>query len=114
MLDEYFKNLNRSAVVIKPQQPFINWLKSLDPEIEEDEEMMEGEIYLLPDYETKEEMENWLKKNFNALFSEQLNNWFVDETMWPQNRTFKMFTEWFSYSFHTMIFDTQKGLIEKI
>jgi hypothetical protein len=38
-------------------------------------------------------MESWLKKNFDELFTEQLNNWYVDETMWPQNRTFSMFNE---------------------
>lgn len=114
MLDEYFKNIKRSAMVIIPKQPFIDWLKNHDPEMEEYKEITEGEIYLLPDYEAKEEIEKWLRKNFNELFSEQLNNWYVDETMWPQKRTFKMFNEWFSYSLHTMIFDTQKGFIEKI
>lgn len=76
-------------------------------------EMHEGDIYLLPDFETTQQMESWLKKNFDELFSEQLHNWYTDESMWPQNRTFKMFGEWFSYSLYTMIFDTQKGFIEK-
>ena len=114
MLDDYFKNLKRSAIVLTPQQPFFEWLLLHDPETVIDDEMREGEIYLLPDYETKTAMENWLKKNFDELFEEQLHNWYVDETMWPQNRTFRMFNEWFSHSLHTMIFDTQKGFIEKI
>ncbi len=114
MLDEDFKNIKRSALVIKAQQPFIDWLLFHDPQMKVDGDMFEGEVYLLPDYETKEQMVNWLKKNFNVLFAEQLNNWYIDETMWPQNRTFKMFNEWFSYSVYTMVFDTQKGFIEKI
>ena len=114
MLDDYFKNIKRSAIVLTPQQPFFDWLLLHDRATVIDDEMKEGEIYLLPDYETKTAIENWLKKNFNELFEEQLHHWYIDETMWPQKRTFNMFKEWFSYSLHTMGFDTQKGFIEKI
>ena len=114
MLDDDFKNLKRSAVVIKPKQPFIDWLLSHDPGMKITEDLSETVIYLLPDYETIQQMENWLKKNYDELFSELLFQWYIDENMWPQKRNFKMFTEWFGYSLHTMIFDTQKGFIEKI
>jgi hypothetical protein len=113
MLDDEFKNLKRSAIVLIPSQPFFNWLQQHDPAMIIPEEIKEGDIYLLPDYETKEEIEKWLKKNFKELFEEQLFNWYTDETMWPQKRTFKLFGEWFNYSLHTMLFDTQKGMIEK-
>ncbi len=114
MLDDDFKNLKRSAIVVKPRQPFIDWLLSHDPVMIITEEVREATIYLLPDYETIQEIEKWLKKNFNELFSEQLFQWYVDESMWPQKRTYKVFGEWFEYSLHTMIFDTQKGFIEKL
>jgi hypothetical protein len=114
MLDEDFKNLRRSAIVIKPAQPFLDWLQKHDPEMIIYDDMQQGDIYLLPDLETIEQIEKWLKKNFDELFAEQLFNWYVDETMWPENRTFKMFKEWFQYSLHTMVFDTQQGMIEKI
>lgn len=113
MLDDDFKNLKRSAIVIKPRQPFFDWLLSHDPGMSITEEIGEATVYLLPDYETVQEIEKWLKKNFDELFTEQLFQWYTDEGMWPQNRTYKMLGEWFEYSFHTMIFDTQKGFIEK-
>ncbi|MBY0481019.1 MAG: hypothetical protein K2Q21_06675 [Chitinophagaceae bacterium] len=59
-------------------------------------------------------MQNWLKKNFDELFSDQLNKWYIDETLWVKNRTFKMFNEWFDYSMHTMIWDTLETPIKKI
>jgi hypothetical protein len=114
MFDDEFKNLKRSAMVIIPRQPFIDWLRSHDPHMQVYDGMLEGEVYLLPDYETKKAIEKWLKRNFDTLFTEQLNNWYLDEDMWPQSRSYKMFGEWFSYSLYTMIFDTQKGFIEKI
>lgn len=114
MLDDDFKNLKRSAIVIKPRQPFIDWLLHHDPAMIITEEISEAAIYLVPDFETLQEIETWLKKNFAELFEEQLFQWYIDESMWPPDRTYKMFGEWFEYSLHTMIFDTQKGFIDKI
>ncbi|HWR32114.1 MAG TPA: hypothetical protein VN451_01200 [Chitinophagaceae bacterium] len=114
MLDDDFKNLKRSAIVMKPRQPFFNWLLSHDRDMAITQEIREATIYLLPDFETVGEIENWLRKNFDELFSEHLFQWYIDESFWPQVRTFTMFGEWFEYSLHTMIFDTQKGVIEKI
>lgn len=114
MLDDDFKNLKRSAIVIKPRQPFFDWLLSHDPGMIITEEIGEATVYLLPDYETIAEAETWVKKNFDTLFTELLFQWYMDEGMWPPSRTHKMFGEWFEYSLHTMLFDTQKGFIEKI
>ena len=52
------------------------------------EEIGEATVYLLPDFETIQEIETWLKKNFVELFAEQLFQWYIDESMWPQNRTY--------------------------
>jgi hypothetical protein len=112
-LEQYFENVRRSAVIVKKQQPFIDWLLHYDKETIIDEMVLEGDVYLLPDFETTDEMEKWMKKNFDSLFSDQLNGWYTDKAMWPQNRTLEMFKEWFSYNFYTMIWDTQEGFIEK-
>ena len=112
-LEQYFGNVHRSAVVITKQKPFLDWLLYHDPEMIIDEMITEGEVYLLPDFETSEKMEKWMKKHFDRLFSDQLNGWYTDTAMWPQNRTFKMFSEWFSFSLCTMVWDTLEGLIEK-
>lgn len=112
-LEQYFDNVRRSAVVIKKQQPFLDWLLFHDPEMSIDEMIVEGDVYLLPDFETTGEMEKWMKKHFDRLFADQLNGWYTDPAMWPQNRTFKMFKEWFSYSLYTMVWDTLEGPVEK-
>ena len=107
MLDDDFKNLKRSAIALTRKQPFLEWLLAHDADTIIDNEIRAGTIYLLPDYETKQQMEGWLRKNFNELFEEELFGWYTDETMWPQHLTFKMFGEWFSYSLYPMVFDTQ-------
>lgn len=112
-LEEFFDNVHRSAVVIKKQKPFLDWLSYHDGEMIMDEMVMEGDVYLLPDFETTEEMEKWMKKHFDRLFTDQLNGWYTDPAMWPQDRTFDLFKEWFSYSLHTMVWDTQESSIGK-
>lgn len=110
----YFDNVRRSALVIKPKKVFFDWLRSLEKDFEPHELLIEGDVYLLPDYEEIKQMENWLKKHFDDIFSDQLNNWYTDERLWPQNRTFAMFKDWFDYSMYTMIWDTQDKFIEKV
>ncbi len=111
---QYFDNVKRSAMMIKIKKPFIDWLKSIDPIDENDQMLKEGDIYLLPDYEEKKQMEDWLEENFDDIFSDQLNNWIMDEELWPQLRSFKMFKDWFEYSLHTMVWDTEEDEIEKV
>ena len=113
-LGEYFQNVRRTALLVKPKQPFFDWLIKIDPEDEIlPEESIEGDLYLLPDFEDRKQMERWLKINFDDFFAEQLYGWYTDETYWVQDRTYKMFTEWFEISFCTMVWDSVEGQIEK-
>src|SRR5688572_3091269 len=113
-LDDTFSNVRRTALILTPKKPFCDWVKSMYPEDDDSDAFDEHDVYLLPDYETQEEMERWLKRNFDWLFCEQLNNWYTDENGWPSKRTFKIFKEWFDYSLHTMVWDSVAGPIGKI
>lgn len=113
-LADEFQNLTRTALLVRPRQPFVDWANSLGSIRLTIDQVQEGEIYLLPDYETVEEMEKWLRKNFDEIFCEQLFNWHMDESAWVKNRTFQLFGQWFQYSLHTMIWDTVPGAIKKI
>lgn len=109
----FYENVRRSALVIKPKCSLNDWLKSIDPNDEADYSWEAGDVYPLPDFEEVKQMDNWLKKHFDEIFTDQLNNWFVDEQLWPKNRTYKMFKAWFGYSMHTMIWDTVESPIHK-
>ncbi|MBF8277379.1 MAG: hypothetical protein HW390_2452 [Candidatus Brocadiaceae bacterium] len=113
LIPQYFENIRRTALVLKPKQPFHDWLLSVEPGNDFSDALQEGDVYLLPDYEKISQMQNWLKRNFDSIFTDQLNNWYTDEDLWPQNRTMAMFKEWFEYSLLTTILDTQEGGIEK-
>jgi hypothetical protein len=110
----YFDSVKRTALVVKCKKPFYDWLEYLDPADKIFSDESDSHVYLLPDFDDSIQGEKWLKKNFDDIFSDQLNNWYIDETLWPQKRTFKIFKDWFEYSLHIMVSDTLDGPIEKI
>ena len=109
---EKFGFVNRTALAIKPKTPFNDWLQSIEANDYADD-LRDNDVYLLPDYDDIKQMEAWLKKNFDLIFSEQLNQWYVDDSLWPQKRTFKMFNEWFDYWLCTMVSDTQQNQLSR-
>jgi len=108
-------SINRFAVLLEPGEPYLTWAKVYpdpDPELTMEKLRLEGgSIYLIPD--TCDNPENWLKRNFKALFEEELNAWCSAEHLWPARRTYKSFRSFFNISFHSMLFDTLKSPIEK-
>ena len=110
---EPLENVERTALVLIKKQPFMDWLATHGVKEDISLILQDPDIYLLPDFETPSEMESWLKKNYDQLFCDQMFQWFIDESYWVPNRSFALFKEWFSYSLHTMVWDTETQPIEK-
>jgi len=112
-LPVFFDLTDRAALILKPKKPFLDWLikydlQDKDVDLEEDQD-----VYLIPEFLDNNEFEEWLKENYDAFFCDQMNGWYSDETMWVQNRSFKLFKEWFDYKMHSMVWDTLEDPIEK-
>lgn len=103
--DNFQENfINRSAIIIKPLQPFLDWCANLYPD--EIEEMKTTNTYLIS--EGIEDVDVWLKKKFDKIFSFELEFWHLNKKEWPQKRNYKMFQEWFQVDVSTMIYDFEK------
>ncbi len=76
-------------------------------------ETMENNIYLVEEKENNEEIAEWLKKNFDYVFKKELESRNADEKLWPKKRTYEMFNEWFSVSYHSMIYDLENYPVDK-
>jgi len=109
----FFENVNRTALVIKPNKPYFDWLNSIENLPDDPDIYSDTDIYLLPDFDDLDQMQKWIKKNFDIIFCDQMNHWYTDESLWIQNRTFKLFTQWFDYSLHTMVWDTLDKPVSK-
>ena len=100
--------INRSAVVVRPAQPFLDWLHRVDTssaDLTLDDLRLDPSIYLLSEWESDEDALEKLAEVSAAIFAEQLNGWYRVASVWPQNRDVNTFLRWFDCSFHSMVFD---------
>ncbi len=110
---EHFSTINRIAILVYPKKPFIDWLKYVDPEVPLCDRVHDSKtVYLLPE-EVSEDWEKYLKKICTKIFENQLLAWFTDPSIWPQDRSWKVFKKWFAVEMQSIIFDTVDDEIEK-
>jgi len=108
----FYDSINRNAIVVKPKRPLFDWVNSVYPGSPTEAEH-EGTVYLVKEKDSNEAIQKWLKKNFDTIFQNELNDWHTDEKNWPQKRTYKQFTEWFDVEIHSMILDLEETPITK-
>src|ERR1035438_5602040 len=63
--------LNRSAIVVKPRQPFLDWLHTADPtshRLTLGDLTLEPTIYLIPECDTEEDVREVLREVCEEIF----------------------------------------------
>lgn len=105
--------INRSAIVLKARQPFVDWYIKLNPQggLDFEEEIKETNIYLIDD--KIDDIEKWLRKKFDKFFMMELSEWCTDKKKWPQKRNYKMFKLWFRVETSEFIYDLEKKPVLK-
>jgi len=107
------ETLNRSAVIVKPRLPYLEWARRDDEEglAESVFETLHSEptVYLLPEYEDSSSQHEVLEAFWRDLFEAMLEGWVTDESHWPRNRTFEMFREWFEVQMSSIVEDLYLG-----
>lgn len=105
--------VNRAALILKYKEPAVRWINEVDPSpdsphISIDEANEERTVYLISDddADTSDDVKRWVRRNFRELFETELEDWYEAPHLWPENRTFKMFNEWFEIECHTVLIDT--------
>src|SRR5690554_6083515 len=108
--DDFEENyINRSAIILKPLQPFIDWCTNFYHDV--NYELDYSNTYLIS--EEIDDKEAWLKKKYDKLFKLELEAWQTNKKEWPQKRNYKMFKEWFRVDISIMIYDIVKEPIFK-
>jgi hypothetical protein len=108
--------IDRSVAVIKPKQPFVDWVNSLGDEEEQysiSDFSTDCSVILLPVVDSDEHAEAFIKNMFQDIFELELSSWMADDETWPEKINYKMFLEWFDVEYHSMVFDSLKDDIEK-
>ncbi len=111
MRDEYldmWPHLNRTAVVIRPKRALYDWLNNADPKnaVDPDKDRDDsGTVYLLQAVDMIDEWEGELKRVYKKIFEAELWSWMRDDAMWPKDRSWEKFCEFFEYEFNSTIAD---------
>jgi hypothetical protein len=105
--------LNRTLLVVKLRQPFIDWVNAADPRpqgsrVTLDDANADATGFLIHE-DACEELEDWLQQCYLLLFEGILGEWYVDPKLWPQDRTLELFKTWCEVELHSMIFDLIDG-----
>lgn len=104
--------IDRTAILVKPLQPFLDWYLNLYPDdMQEFEGVKMFRTYLIDD---SKDPEAWLKAKFDKIFKEELDAVHYNKKQWPQKRSFKMFKEWFEYHIVLDVYDFEKKPVSKL
>lgn len=107
--------VNRTAIILIPKQPYADWANSLDvdgPRFELSDGDDELTVFLGPEVDTVQEVHAFVDKHFDYFFESWLQDWSLDVAQWPTRRTRRMFHEWFDVRIHTMVEDTVDAPLE--
>lgn len=102
--------INRSAIAVRPRQPFLDWLKSVEQSNQElSLEGLEKTIYLVPEYDEPDDAEKMLAEAWEGIFNQELFAWYTAEKLWPQDRSLEVFKMWFDYEHFDLVEDMVAG-----
>jgi hypothetical protein len=100
--------VNRTAIVVKPGQSFLDWLHRADPTSKHltlEDLRREPTVYLLPECENEKEVREHLERWSGQIFEEQLDGCYRLPSAWPNRRDLEAFDRWFEWSFHSVVVD---------
>jgi hypothetical protein len=102
------RQINRAIALVKPRQPFIDWVNSLGgdlPRLTLAQARRDTRAMLIPEPERSQGGRRFIELNFAFIFEDELSVWSRDKTQWPEPRTLSLFGEWFDVEIHDMVFD---------
>jgi len=109
--------LNRTAVVVTTRQPFLDWLRSVDPTNQEltlEEINTDSSAYLLPECGSDAEPAKLVRRFAKEIFAHELDGWWREPLDWPKSMAWPVFDRWFEWRTHSMVLDVvEDGLIRE-
>ena len=107
------KVLDRSAVIIRPKQPYVDWANSTGPYNESlDDLSKQGRVVLVPEASSREEALARIAVLAEELFRMELEAWQPGKAGWPRRLDFETFSEWFEIEVQLMVIDSSDQPIQ--
>jgi hypothetical protein len=99
--------LNRGVLVVRPRQPFVDWICSFedgDP-VDPADAWEAVNSFLVPEFDEPEETLEWIHGNVDTVFEIMLNDWITEPESWPEDRGWSAFEEWFEFEYVDLAWD---------
>lgn len=107
--------VDRSAVVLKPTQNFLNWLKSTDenmPELTLEQLRSNCSVFLVPEFDSPEEVVSYFDEKYLSIFEAELSGWEENRQLWPKDMSLQTFWTFFDMEINDAVFDLEEADIE--
>lgn len=106
--------INRSAALVRPKQPYVDWAARVDDEAPPTAQELQSEIsvYLLPEYDSEEEIEGLLRAYAETIFAQELEAWHRDREAWPSDMGYDALMEWFEVRVESVVTDLGSDPLE--
>lgn len=108
--------VNRSVAILKPRQPFLDWLQnlpgSLDGQLQLAQLRADCNALLIPAADDYESAEDFVRQHYRTLFGAELADWCDDDAFWPE-LTPALFIEWFDVEIHSVLTDLVDNPLER-
>jgi hypothetical protein len=100
--------IDRNLAVIKPKQPFLDWLRGVpgnEVELTLDQLCIDCTALLIPEFEEPEDAVSFIDEVGVELFEAELGSWVDDSELWPNDRSLQAFWTWFDVEIHSTVVD---------
>jgi hypothetical protein len=101
--------VNRSVAIIRPQAPFLEWLKGLSHDIDPSLSLAslgwDCNAILIPAADDLASMQHFVLEHYRVLFEAELADWCDDDRFWPEALTPELFAAWFDIQIHSVLTD---------
>lgn len=108
-------SVNRSVLIVRPRQPYLDWVHSLDNEgkkVTLDDLRLDCTALLVPLVEDEDHQNEILATIYKEVFEHELWSWMRDSTVWPQKRDLATFKAWFDLDYCSVTMDVVGEVIE--
>lgn len=97
----------RSLIILKPKQPFVDWLNDWGEEgkMALEETFCDLDAILIPECDSEDETMVFVRVNARKLFEHVLDDWCTDRSLWPKDLDYDKLREWFDIGIHSSVFD---------
>ena len=108
------RTVNRSAIVIRPKRPYLEWAFSLE---ENPPDMIEHlqtriSVYLVAEDPAGKSESAPIQNYFQEIFALELEAWDTREEVWPDTSDYRLFQNWFEVEVESVVVDLEDFAVE--